>query len=351
MAAKKRSTKGESAGEAMTQMERLAEHFPTETHARVNKGGREQTYIPWTSSVERLNDVLGPHWSFRVVREGLTDTEAYVLGEIKAIVDGVEVVRQHFGCETIKRGKEGKPITDLFKIAASDAIWKAASMLGVGLYLSIKEERQYIEYLMQQVVKEAAAAAKDAGKPNTPSSGASARACKAITGHPDPESVCGESIPEGPQLLASMKEFDKPLCADHLSRARDWREERERRKATLEVVGNDSQDAPESPPEAPTSTATTKPTVDTPAPSEAPKQTKYPCEAKIGPKDQKTQCPAVMRLGTGESYNGRTIRADKVIEDSQREFQRVLCGKHLHEAQQFRKRKAEQAAAGVQQSA
>lgn len=143
--------------------ERLAAPFDVSGHATVNKGGGNQTYAPWTTYVERLNKELQGNWSFRVVREGFTETECWVLGEITATIEGVVVTRQQYGCEPITKG--GKPTTDLMKSAASDAIKKAASLLGPGLYLSIKEERMAIEAAMREAVKEAAQAEREKNKP------------------------------------------------------------------------------------------------------------------------------------------------------------------------------------------
>jgi hypothetical protein len=138
-----------------TTYERLAEPFDLEAHATVNKGGHDQTYVPWTDYVERLNDVLGPSgWSSRVLREGFTATECWVLVEIEATIDGERVVRQQYGCEPIVKGRDAKPTTDLLKSTASDAVKKAASLLGVGLYLSVKEERVAIQQAMREAVLE-----------------------------------------------------------------------------------------------------------------------------------------------------------------------------------------------------
>lgn len=163
--------------------ERLAARFPTEAHKKVNKGGRDQTYIPWTDKVERLNEVLGSDWSFRIVREGMTETEAWVLAEIETTIDGVRSVRQHYGCEAITRGQAAKPVTDLFKIAASDALSKAATLFGCGLYLSIQEERAEVEAAMQEAVR-AALAEKRAGSKPAPTTTETVRASAVITGAP-----------------------------------------------------------------------------------------------------------------------------------------------------------------------
>lgn len=137
----------------LTTYQRLAAPFDLADHAKVSKGSGSQTYAPWTSYVERLNTELGANWSFRVIREGFTPTECWVLGEITAVIDGVTVTRQQYGCEPITKGQRETPTTDLLKTAASDAIKKAASLLGPGLYLSVKEEREAIEAEMRAAVQ------------------------------------------------------------------------------------------------------------------------------------------------------------------------------------------------------
>lgn len=152
-------------GEVPSVYERLAEQFDIGAHKKVKKGGREQTYIPWTDKVERFNQVLGQDWSFRIIREGMTDTEAWVLGELTVTIDGVTTVRQQYGCESITRGQNASPVTDLFKIAGTDALSKAATLFGCGLYLSIQEERAEVEAAMQEAVR---AAAAEARRPKAP---------------------------------------------------------------------------------------------------------------------------------------------------------------------------------------
>jgi hypothetical protein len=92
----------------------LAERFPTECHATVNKGGGDQTYVPAEKVIERLNLVLGvAGWSFTVVREGFTDTEAWVLGRLTATVDGVTVRRDQYGNDGLaQEGGDRQPEED-----------------------------------------------------------------------------------------------------------------------------------------------------------------------------------------------------------------------------------------------
>lgn len=147
----------------MTTYERLAAPFALDQHAKVPKGGMQQTYVPWTDYVDRLNNVLGPdQWSFRIIREGFTESECWVLAEITATIDGQQVVRQQYGCEPIARGQ--RPTSDLLKSTASDALKKAASLLGPGLYLSMQEERAKIEAAMQEAIRAAVGEQRAPGK-------------------------------------------------------------------------------------------------------------------------------------------------------------------------------------------
>jgi hypothetical protein len=122
---------------------RLSEPFDvTFTDVR---GGVELTYVSGEQVVRRLNEVLGVGgWSFRVLRHDINieADEAWALGEIVADVDGKTVTRQQFGSQKIKRSRSsGTPLDIGFDLkgAATDAMKKCASLLGVGLYLSRKE--------------------------------------------------------------------------------------------------------------------------------------------------------------------------------------------------------------------
>jgi hypothetical protein len=109
------------------------------------RGGIELTYVTGEQVCSRLNEVLGVGgWSFRVLRHDVNveADEAWALGEIVAIIDGQTVTRQQFGSQKIKRSRSsGVPLDIGFDLkgAATDAMKKCASLLGVGLYLSRKE--------------------------------------------------------------------------------------------------------------------------------------------------------------------------------------------------------------------
>ena len=109
------------------------------------RGGVELTYLTGEQVATRLNQVLGVGgWSFRVLRHDVNAEadEAWALGEIVAEIDGKRVIRQQFGSQKIKRSRSsGVPLDIGFDLkgAATDAMKKCASLLGVGLYLSRKE--------------------------------------------------------------------------------------------------------------------------------------------------------------------------------------------------------------------
>ena len=129
--------------------QRLARRF--ETHKTVNKGGSDQTYVPAADVIERLNQELGlTGWSFVVVREGFTATEAWVLGELTATIDGVQVKRQQYGNEPITMGRSEKATGDLLKKAGTDALKKCATLIGVAAYLYDEDERREVQAEMRE---------------------------------------------------------------------------------------------------------------------------------------------------------------------------------------------------------
>lgn len=141
--------------EQLTTYQRLAARF--DNHSTRMQGGTDLIYLTGEQVITRMNDVLGPTgWSFRVVREGSTETEAWVLGELVATIDGTAVMRQQYGNQDLARGQHAT--TDLFKAACTDAIKKAATTIGIGLYLYDADERRAVQAEMR-------------GKPGQPAPG------------------------------------------------------------------------------------------------------------------------------------------------------------------------------------
>ncbi len=98
--------------------------------------GKMLDYIEGHAVIQRLNDAFEADWSFTIIRhEILKETdEVIVLGELKA----GNVVKMQFGSSRITRARESGDIISLaddLKAAATDAVKKAATLLGVGLHL------------------------------------------------------------------------------------------------------------------------------------------------------------------------------------------------------------------------
>ena len=95
--------------------------------------GRPFTYVEGAEYIRRLNNAFEGDWSFEVVEHIRLDTEVIVLGKLTAD----KIVKCAFGGSSITVNREGEiiSIADDLKAAATDALKKASSLLGVGLHL------------------------------------------------------------------------------------------------------------------------------------------------------------------------------------------------------------------------
>ena len=118
---------------------------PFEVTFRDLRGGVELEYITGEQATTRLNETLGfLNWSFRIVEHGIHPEadECWALGELTVTLDGRTVTRQQFGSQKVKRSRSsGVPLDIGFDLkgAATDALKKCASLIGVALYLWKKE--------------------------------------------------------------------------------------------------------------------------------------------------------------------------------------------------------------------
>ncbi len=105
---------------------------------RPGRNGQSINYVEAHSIVQRLNDALAGDWSFRVLERELLDGEVIVLGELRA----GDVVKQAFGGSEVTKTRDGKIVSlaDDLKSAATDALKKAATLMGVALQLYGVEE-------------------------------------------------------------------------------------------------------------------------------------------------------------------------------------------------------------------
>lgn len=113
-----------------------------EIKTRQGRGGIQFSYVEHGYVTERLNLVFGFNWDFEVVDKQILDDEVIVEAKLTVRTpDGQTIVKSQFGGADIKRhtsgARSGKPlsIADDYKAAASDALKKCASLLGIGLDL------------------------------------------------------------------------------------------------------------------------------------------------------------------------------------------------------------------------
>ena len=112
----------------------LEQPFPKEL-LKTRKGtfGKPFTYVEGAEYIRRLNDAFEGDWSFEVVEHQTLDTEVIVLGKVTCS----GITKMAFGGSKITVNREGElvSIADDLKAAATDALKKASSLLGVGLHL------------------------------------------------------------------------------------------------------------------------------------------------------------------------------------------------------------------------
>ncbi len=110
--------------------------------SRPGRNGQSISYVEAHSIVQRLNEALAGDWSFRVLEHDVREGEVIVLGELRL----GELVKQAFGGSEVTRTLEGKVVSlaDDLKAAATDALKKAATLLGVGVHFSAEEPQQHV---------------------------------------------------------------------------------------------------------------------------------------------------------------------------------------------------------------
>jgi len=131
--------------------------------------GREISYVEGNAIIARLNDVFENSWNFSVVEHHeLSTGEVLVLGRLTVL----GVVKEAFGRGMPAISKETGEVlsaADAYKAAATDALKKAATLLGVALNLYADDPAE------QPEEKPARLAAK-----TTPASRASSKQVSAI---------------------------------------------------------------------------------------------------------------------------------------------------------------------------
>ena len=107
---------------------------------RPGRNGQQLSYLGGHAVTQRLNEAFDGDWSFKILEHAVLDETVYVLGELRAC----DQVKQAFGGSEVTRSRDtGTPIdlADDLKSAATDALKKAATLFGIGLYLYGDEEK------------------------------------------------------------------------------------------------------------------------------------------------------------------------------------------------------------------
>lgn len=121
-----------------SQLNLLASKTPAKyIKKRRGRGGKEFDYVEVNYVVGLLNAIFGFDWSIQVVEKTVDTKSDNVIVLVRLTVsfaNGKTITKDAFGGADIKRAKSGGDIIDLaddLKAAESDALKKAASMLGI----------------------------------------------------------------------------------------------------------------------------------------------------------------------------------------------------------------------------
>ena len=109
---------------------------PSQIKQRQGNFGHILDYVEGHVVTSRLNDAFEGNWSFEIVKYRILKetNEVIVLGKLIA----ENVTKMAFGSKEMATNKDTKAIISIgddLKAASTDALKKAASLLGVGLYL------------------------------------------------------------------------------------------------------------------------------------------------------------------------------------------------------------------------
>lgn len=116
--------------------------------------GRTLDYIEAHIIIQRLNDVFGANWNFEVLtKPNESIINGHLVVQVRLTVPNIDadgkiigwVVKEQVGGKKITVMKVDKSILDLasdFKAATTDALKKAATLLGVGLDLYGSDEKE-----------------------------------------------------------------------------------------------------------------------------------------------------------------------------------------------------------------
>jgi len=103
--------------------------------------GQTLAYVEAPAFIRRLNEAFDGQWSFEIAHWEVIDQEVMVIGKLTT----PEAIKMAFGGSSITKHSETGEVINLvddFKSAATDALKKSSSLLGVGLHLYESDENQ-----------------------------------------------------------------------------------------------------------------------------------------------------------------------------------------------------------------
>lgn len=131
-----------------------SQHTPLDVvETREGRGGVTFYYVRHQHITEMLNTLCRFDWDFEVMRERLDEDQVTVLGRLTIRVAGLVIVKSQYGEGEVERygggPNAGKPLSvgNAFKGAASDSLKKCASLLGIGLDLSLPIQPHTLRHL------------------------------------------------------------------------------------------------------------------------------------------------------------------------------------------------------------
>lgn len=102
---------------------------------RKGRGEASFAYVRTSYIINRLNEIFHHLWDFKVIEQQIGKEQIWVKGELKVWLSPTFfIVKEAYGGSDIKRDKISNEIIDIaddLKAAASDALKKCASLLGI----------------------------------------------------------------------------------------------------------------------------------------------------------------------------------------------------------------------------
>lgn len=139
-------------------------------YKRAAKGGGEWEYVTGAYVKKVLNYVFAWNWDFEIKDKGTEGDLLWVLGRLTVRTkSGVTIVKEQFGRADMKKKRDGTGYLDYgndLKAAATDALKKCASELGIASDVYAKNEFKEVQLVKEE--ENPMIIVKDPSEPATP---------------------------------------------------------------------------------------------------------------------------------------------------------------------------------------